>query len=82
MSREEDVFWIEEVSDFGVLDGIDDTGFEIYEAGTRDVSFVVGLVEEDVLAVSTTSGGKVFEDAVVVDSVFGTKLFPKLRSDL
>lgn len=81
MGREEDVFWIEEVFDFGVLDGIDDTGLEVYEASSRNVAFVVGLVEEDIFAVST-GGGKVFEDAVVVDAVFGAELFPKLGSDL
>lgn len=44
------------------------SGFQVQENGSWDVARVVGLVEEDIFAVTALSR-KVFEVAVAVDAV-------------
>jgi hypothetical protein len=45
--------------------------FQVDENGSRDVACIVGLVEEDVLAI-TTFGRKVLEVAILTDTMFLT----------
>ena len=65
------VLWVVDVLVWARLNAIDHARFEVEEDGARDVSRVVGLVEEDILAVAAL-GRKVFEVAVAIDSVFST----------
>jgi hypothetical protein len=57
-----------------------DARFEVEENGAGDVARVVGLVEEDILAVADL-GCKGLEVAVAVDAVFEAELLPELRAD-
>ena len=54
---------------------------QVYEAGARDVALIVGLVEEDVLAVAAARR-VLLEDAVVVDAVLRAQALPELGADL
>lgn len=51
------------------LNATDHTGLEVEEDGAGDVARIVGLVEEDIFAVSAF-GREVFEITVLVDAVF------------
>jgi len=62
------------------LDIVDDARLEVEQDGAWDVASVVGLVEEDILAVAAF-GREVFEVPVTVDAVLKTQLLPKLGSD-
>jgi hypothetical protein len=62
------------------LDGVDDAVLEVEQDGARDVARVVGLIEEDVLAVAAL-GGKVLEVAILVDAVLEAELLPELAPD-
>ena len=53
---------------------------QIKQQSPRDVVVVVGLVEEDVLAVAPIRG-KVLQDPILADAVLGAQLLPKLRAD-
>lgn len=59
------------------LDTVDHPGLEIQENRAGDVSRVVGLVEEDVLAVAAVRC-EVLQIAILVDAVLKAKLLPKL----
>ena len=54
---------------------------QVHQQRTRDVLLVVGLVEEDVLAVAALDR-KVLEDAVLADAVLGAQLLPELHPNL
>ena len=51
--------------------------FEVHQDGAWDVARIVGLVEEDILAITSFSR-KVLEVSVAVDSMFLTQLLPEL----
>jgi hypothetical protein len=51
--------------------------FQVHQDGAWDVARIVGLVEEDILAVAAF-GSKVLEIAVAIDAVFLTQLLPEL----
>jgi hypothetical protein len=53
---------------------------EVEQDGARDVARVVGLVEEDVLAVAAL-GRKVLQVAILVDAVLEAELLPELAPD-
>lgn len=53
------------------------SGFEIHQNGAWDVARVVGLVEEDILAVAAFCR-KVLEVAIAIDAVFLAELLPEL----
>jgi hypothetical protein len=61
-------------------DRVDDSWLEIKEDGAWDVASVVGLVEEDIFAV-TSFAREILEVSVLVDAVFLAKLLPELRTD-
>jgi hypothetical protein len=63
-----------------LLNPLDHSGFQIEHDGARDVSGVVGLVEEDILAIAAL-GREGLEVAVAVDAVFEAELLPELRPD-
>lgn len=62
------------------LDPVDDARLEVEEDGAGDVARVVGLVEENVFAV-TAFGRKVFEVTVLRYAVLETELLPELAAD-
>lgn len=62
------------------LDSIDDTRFQVDQNRAGDVSRVVALVVENVLAV-TALGRKVLEISITADAMFLAKLLPELASD-
>jgi hypothetical protein len=62
------------------LDRVEHARLEIEQNGAWNVSRVVGLVEEDVLAVAAL-GRKVLEVAVAVDAVLLAQLLPELLPD-
>jgi len=64
------------------LNGIDHTRLQIKQTGSRNVSFIISLIEEYIFAVVYRATGKLFENSIVVDPVLCTKLFPELRSNL
>jgi len=53
--------------------------FEVDEDRTRDVVLVVGLIEEDVLAIAAL-GRPLFEDTLFADPVLCTQALPKHRA--
>ena len=56
---------------------------QVEQAGAGDVALVIGLVEEDVLAVARLRGGGILlQDAVAVDAVLAAQLAPELGADL
>jgi hypothetical protein len=63
------------------LDRVEHSRFEIEENGAGNVARVVGLVEENILAIAAF-GRKVLEVAVSVDAVLLTQLLPKLLADI
>lgn len=63
------------------LDPVNNTGLEVDQDRSRDISGVVALVEKDIFAV-TALGRKVLEVSILTDSVFLTQLLPKLAADL
>ena len=75
-----EILWVVDVLVWPGLDTIDHSRLQIEEDGTRDVSRVVGLVEEDIFAIASLSR-EVFEVAVLVDAVFQAELTPELRAD-
>ena len=62
-----------------VWDAVYHPRLEIQQDCAGDVSRVVGLVEENIFAV-TTFGRKVFEVAVLVDPMLLAQLLPELRA--
>ena len=56
------------------------SGFEIHQDGAWDVARIIGLVEEDIFAV-TSFAREILEVSVLVDTVFLAKLLPELRAD-
>eukprot|EP00966_Prymnesium_polylepis_P276043 6377621-Prymnesium_polylepis.2 len=59
----------------------EDARLEVDQQRAWDVLLVVGLVEEDILAVAALRG-KILEDAVLVDPVLEAQLLPELHADL
>jgi hypothetical protein len=57
-----------------------DSRFEVEEDRARDISCVVGLVEEDILPVSPLCC-KILEVSVLVDAVLATELLPEFTAD-
>jgi hypothetical protein len=76
-----DVLWVVEVSVGRVLDLIDYSWFEVNEQGSWDVVLIIGLVEEDILAIIALDG-VLFKDSFVVDAMLFDKLLPELHADL
>ena len=65
------------------MDRVDDPRLEVEQERPRDVVLVVGLVEEDILAIARlVVRGVLLEDAVLADPVLRAELLPKLRADL
>jgi len=62
------------------LDRLEHPRLQIQQNGARDVARIVGLVEEDILAVAAL-GRKVLEVAVAIDAVFLAQLLPELLAD-
>ena len=60
--------------------GVPHPWLQVDQDGARDVSRVVALVVEDVLAVAAL-GRKVFEVAVLADSMLLAQLLPELAPD-
>jgi hypothetical protein len=56
------------------------SGLKIEKDGAGDVARVVGLVEEDIFAV-TALGREVFEVAILVYTVLEAELLPELAAD-
>lgn len=52
---------------------------EVDEDCARDVVLIIGLIKENVLAVAAL-GRPVFEDALFIDTVLGTKPLPEDRA--
>ena len=78
-----EVLWVVQVLIEPILDGVDDTGLQVDEAGAGDVALVICLVEENVFAVAALlRGGILVHDAVVVDAVLAAQLLPELGADL
>lgn len=75
-----EVLWIVDVLVGARLDRVEHSRLEIEKDGTWDVAGIVGLVEEDILAVAAFRR-KVFEIAVLVDAVLLTQLLPELLAD-
>jgi hypothetical protein len=78
---DKDVLRIVEVAMRCGLDPVDDARFEVEHDGARDVVLVVGLVEEDVLAVAAV-GRPFLECALGGDAMLGAELLPKGCADL
>ena len=76
----EEVFRVVDVLVRAGLDAVDDAWLEVDQDGPGDVSGVVALVEEDVLAVAALAR-KVLEVAILVDAVFLAKLLPELAAN-
>lgn len=56
---------------------------EIYEDSSRNIVFVIGLIEEDVFAVSTLLLGCIlFQCTILCDTMFAAEVLPEVRSDL
>lgn len=56
---------------------------EIYENGSWDIVLIVGLVEEDILAVSSLLFGCIlFQCAVFCNAMLAAEMLPKVRTDL
>lgn len=62
------------------LDTVYDSGFKVEKDGARDISRIVGLVEEDILSI-TAFRCEVFEVSILVYSVFATELLPEFTTD-
>lgn len=62
------------------LNSIDHSRFEIEKDGSGDVARVIGLVKEDVFAI-TTFRRKVFEISILIDAMLQAELAPELRAD-
>jgi hypothetical protein len=62
------------------LDRVEHARLQVEQDGARDVARVVGLVEEDVLAVAAL-GREVLEVAVAVDAMLLAQLLPELLPD-
>ena len=56
------------------------SGFKVQEDGTRDITRIVGLIEKDILAVTSFSR-KVLEITGLVYAVLLAQLLPKLLAD-
>lgn len=76
----EEVFRVVDVLVRAGLDAVYDAWLEIDQDGSGDISGIVTLVEEDVLAVAALAR-KVLEVAILVDAVFLAKLLPELAAD-
>ena len=59
------------------------SGLKIDEYRSRDVMIIIGLIEEDVLAIlySMVVGCVLFKYSIGTDSMFSAKLFPELCAD-
>lgn len=77
---DEEVFGIVDVLIWAGLDAVQDSGLEVYQDSSRNVSRIVTLVVEDVLAV-TAFCCKVLQVAILIDAVFLTQLLPKLAAN-
>lgn len=57
---------------------------EVDEYGPGDVVVIIGLVEEDILAVldAVVIGGELLKDPAGADAVLPAELLPKLRANL
>ena len=64
----------------GKLCSLSHPRLQVKQQSPRDVVVVVGLVEEDVLAVAPIRS-KVLEDTVLANAVLGAQLLPELRAD-
>lgn len=62
------------------LNTVDDTRFQIYQNRSRDVSRIVGLVEEDIFAV-TALCRKFLQVTILTDPMFLAQLLPELTSN-
>jgi hypothetical protein len=62
------------------LNPVDYAGLQIEENGSRYVSCVVGLVEEDIFAIASLCR-KLFEVSILIDAMLNTQLPPELRAD-
>jgi len=62
------------------LDTIYDTRFQIYQNRSRNVSRIVGLVEEDIFAV-TALCRKFLQVTILTDPMFLAQLLPELTSN-
>lgn len=78
------VLWIIDVAKRAVRDAIYDSGLEVEQDGAWDVARIVGLVEEDIFAVTAgmrALGGVRMKVAVLVNAVFQAELLPELGAD-
>ena len=65
-------------------DTIDHSRLEVQHNRARDVARVVGLVEEDILAIAAgvrAFGGIWVKVSILVNTVLQTELLPELRAD-
>lgn len=75
-----EVLWVVDILIRTALNAVDDSWLEVEEDCARNVSRVVGLVEEDIFAVAAF-GREVFKVAVLIDAMLKAKLPPELRAD-
>ena len=80
MFPNEEVFRVVDVLVRTALNPIDHARLEIDEDGSWDVTGVIALVEEDILAI-TALGCEVLEVSVAGDAVLLAQLLPESRAD-
>lgn len=75
-----EVLWVVDVLVGACLDGVEHPGLKVEENGAWNVASIVRLIEEDIFSVAALCR-KVFEVAVLVDTVLLTQLLPELLAD-
>jgi hypothetical protein len=75
-----EIFGVVQVLIEPILDGVDDTGFQVDEERARNVVLIISLIEEDIFPV--ISLGRIFLQVTLgVDSVLLTQTLPKFVSN-
>ena len=80
MLTDEEVLRVVQIGVQAILDGVNDSRFQINQKCAGYIMLIVSLIEEDIFSIISLSG-ILFQNAFPADSVLLAKLFPKLVAD-
>jgi hypothetical protein len=80
MLRNVEIFRVIKILIRSSLDPIDDSWLQINQKSSRDIMFIVGLVEKDVFAVVSLNS-EIFQDSLGTDTMLLTQVLPEFVSN-
>ena len=80
MLTDEEVLWVVQIGVQAILDGVNDSRFQINQKCAGYIMLIVSLIEEDIFSI-VSLGGILLKNTLSTDAVLHAELLPELVTD-